>query len=103
MFADDTKLYRERTSDEDLTAVQEDMRKLEDWSKDWILPLNENKCHHMCLSKQVPTSDTVIYLHGNELKEVNEEIDLGITIDSKLSFHTHVKSKIKKQTQSWAS
>ena len=33
LFADDTKLYREITSDKFVELLQEDPRKLEDWSK----------------------------------------------------------------------
>ena len=96
MFADDTKLYQERTTDEDLEAVQEDLRKLEEWSEDWILPLNVNKCHHLYLSKNIPRSKGTLNLNRAAMEVVDEEVDLGVTIDSKLSYHTHIRNKIKK-------
>ena len=33
LFADDAKLYREITSNKDVELLQEDLRKLEEWSK----------------------------------------------------------------------
>ena len=33
LFADDGKLYRDITSNKDVELLQEDLRKLEEWSK----------------------------------------------------------------------
>ena len=33
LFADDAKIYREITRDKDVELLQEDLRKLEEWSK----------------------------------------------------------------------
>jgi ribonuclease P/MRP protein subunit RPP40 len=43
-FADDTKLYRRITSEQDVTKLQEDLATLCKWSKEWLMLFNVNKC-----------------------------------------------------------
>ena len=50
LFADDAKLYRENTSDKDVELLQEDLRKLEEWLKNSLLPFNEDESVHMIIS-----------------------------------------------------
>ena len=44
MFADDTKLYRKIQDSGDIQAIQEDLKKLGDWSDRWLLRFNLEKC-----------------------------------------------------------
>ena len=44
MFADDTKLFRIIESSEDTKVLQEDLKKLEEWSSTWLLKFHPGKC-----------------------------------------------------------
>ena len=43
-FADDTKIYHTVYSDEDVSALQSDLCKLVEWSNEWQMLFNADKC-----------------------------------------------------------
>ena len=96
MFADDLKIFRQITSSADAQLLQHDLSKLLSWSSDWQLSLNANKCSVLSITlKRQP----VLYDYhiGNDvLTRVNVQKDLGILIDTKLSFIPNVDHIIKK-------
>jgi len=47
MFANDTKLWRKVKTEEDKKMLQEDTDKLNNWSEDWLLKFNVDKCKKM--------------------------------------------------------
>ena len=96
LFADDTKIFRRILNKEDADALQSDLDALEEWSNIWLLRFNPEKCHVLSLGKLEDTKFTKRYkLYNNELDHVFEEKDLGVTIDSNLSFEDHISSKVK--------
>ncbi len=44
-FADDTKIGNSIITDHDRMRLQEDLRKISEWSQRWDMPFNVNKCH----------------------------------------------------------
>ncbi len=44
-FSDDTKIGNSIITDQDRMSLQEDLRKISEWSKRWEMPLSVNKCH----------------------------------------------------------
>jgi ribonuclease P/MRP protein subunit RPP40 len=46
-FADDTKLYRQVGTSEDIANLRNDLRKLVGWSKEWLMLFNVEKCKVM--------------------------------------------------------
>ena len=46
-FADDTKIYHTVYSDEDVTALHSDLTNLVEWSKEWQMLSNADKCKVM--------------------------------------------------------
>ena len=97
LFADDAKIFTHITSKEDALKLQADIDLLEDWSKQWLLKFNPDKCHVLTLGKFENTRHTERYrIYGNELEHVFEEKDLGVTIDSELTFDDHICLKVKK-------
>ncbi len=44
-FADDTKIGNSIITDHDRMSIQEDLRKISEWSQRWERPFNVNKCH----------------------------------------------------------
>ena len=74
LFADDPKLYREITSDKGVELLQEDPRKLEEWSKTNLLHFNENECIHMVTSIGRSNREIRSYeLYDKQLERVGEE------------------------------
>ena len=97
LFADDTKIFRSIMSQEDALSLQEDPKRLEEWSQQWLLNFNPEKCHVLTLGKFENIRYTCRYrIYGNELEHVFDEKDLGVTIDSALSFEEHISEKVKK-------
>ena len=100
LFADDTKLFREICSELDAMELQEDINKLEAWTKTWLLRFNANKCHVLTLGKFENILHTHRYKIGEvELEHVSDEKDLGVLIDEDLSFEEHISTKVRKANQ----
>ena len=96
MFADDTKVYRQIASLDDALHLQDDLMKLENWSKTWLLQFNADKCHVLTLGKFEDIKHAHQYsLCNNELEHVSSEKDLGVTIDEELKFEEHIARKIQ--------
>ena len=96
LFADDTKLFRAITSKEDALHLQSDIDTLEKWSEKWGMEFNREKCHVLTLGKFENTKHTHRYeLGGEEIEHVFTEKDLGITVDSELTYEEHIFNKIR--------
>ena len=94
MFADDTKIFRLITCKDDASALQADLSKLEQWSISWQIKFNPDKCHVLTLGKFSNIRYTNRYVvYGNEIDHVFVEKDLGVFIDSELTFEEHVIKK----------
>ena len=51
LFADDCLLYRTIESESDTKQLQEDLSKMTEWSKRWLMIFNPQKCHVMRLKR----------------------------------------------------
>ena len=96
LFADDTKTYNVITKDEDQTKLQSTTDKFLKWSRKWSLEFNEKKCKRLHLGKKF--SDYKYFMETkqcrSEILNVEEEKDLWVLIDHKLTFESHITSKI---------
>ena len=96
LFADDTKILRSIKCRDDAIELQSDITALEEWSNKWLLKFNPKKCHVLSLGKIENTMFTMRYeIYGKEMEHVFEEKDLGVTIDSQLTFEDHIAAKVK--------
>jgi len=59
MFADDTKIWSTITSETDSYLLQEDLNRLELWSKKWLLQLHPEKCKVMHVGHRYQTTYTM--------------------------------------------
>ena len=79
MFADDTKLWSTISDVDDKQKLQDDLRKLNEWSDKWLLKCNPDKCRVMHVGHNYPTE---YYMEQDsklcKLIEVTEEKDLGV-------------------------
>ena len=97
LFADDAKLYTEIKNDMAVKTLQKDPKNLEKWSNNSLLNINDDKCVQMTISHaNFDHTARSYWLYGKQLEKVEEEKDLGFSIDSKFSFESHVFAKVKK-------
>ena len=61
--------------------------------------LNTEKCHYMCMGKDVEENKTFQISSQQKMINCKEEEILGIKIDRKLSFQQHIKNISKKAGQ----
>ena len=97
LFADDTKIYRLIKSIADSKQLQQDLDGVVEWSRKWLLAFNSSKCHVLSLGE----IENIVHAHyytmdGVVLEHVFEEKDLGIIVDSQLTFDEHISQKVKK-------
>ena len=96
LYADDAKLYRKISTPEDCSQLQEALSCADVWSKDNNINFNSTKCKILTFSRRKTPFLFEYYLGSSELKRVNDEVDLGITVTSNLSWTTHInKIKVK--------
>ena len=97
LFADDCVFYRPITNQIDQETLQQDLYNLQLWANKWLMMLNVNKCEilHISLKKIIKK---LYLLYDEPLKCVIEARYLGVMIDSKPTFNTHVNLAIRKQT-----
>ena len=98
MFADDTKIFWEIKDAHDRDQLQHDLKALEDWSNEWLLKFNADKCKVMHLGKSqgeikyTMTKDD----HPIELEKTTLEKDLGVHVDPSLTFRPHCEQQVNK-------
>ena len=92
MFADDVKLYTEIKSQTDFQNFQLCLNKLENWAEIWQLKFSINKCCilDIGLCKMMNINIYDCFLDDTKLGKVQSCRDLGVTVDSKLSFSYHM-------------
>ena len=97
LFADDTKIARQVKTVSDSQILQDDLDSLSNWSNNWLLEFNADKCHVLTIGKIENITHTHKYvINGEELEHVFEEKDLGVTVDFEMSFSEHICLKVKK-------
>ena len=94
MYADDTKLYREIKSPDDHQILQNDLSKLCTWSKKWLLKFYPKKCSCLTIGKKLESPSYSYDLSSHIIEQVKSIKDIGVTMDSELSFDEHINIKI---------
>jgi hypothetical protein len=89
LYADDVKLFHSYSNDH--TPLQNAINSLQQWSSSWSLPIAPKKCFALYVNTKRTQRPTPTYFVNNCAVEVVKSIrDLGIIIDSSLSFHDHI-------------
>jgi ribonuclease P/MRP protein subunit RPP40 len=96
-FADDSKLGHIVESEEDCMGLQRDLDKIYQWGVKWQMELNLDKCVVMHLGHKNRNYEYMI--NGTVLKNVEEDRDLGVIIDNKLSFKKQCAKAANKANQ----
>ena len=98
LYADDTKIFRPIKTEKDKEILREDLHKLQAWSDKWLLKFHPDKCKHLEIGQKNNQSQYKLNINSKDhiLEKVTEEKDIGVLIDTKLSFENHISQKIKK-------
>ena len=95
LFADDTLIFQEVDSLDDVRKFQKNIEQIENWSLKWKMPFNSSKCRIMSFGKD-PQIQPSYRLGGETLPYVDEITYLGVTLQFNLKFHSHITKKINK-------
>jgi hypothetical protein len=79
-FADDLKMLGRVSTEADVDQLRGDIDKLVEWSEEWQLSFNLDKCKVMHIGSKNQERGYVI--EGKGLKAVSEEKDLGVIVTS---------------------
>ena len=94
IFADDTKVYKDVQTEEDMLTLQNDVYALCDWSLKWQLTFNASKCTHMTYGNAKIKSKYKMKEGDGKITDIKHddevEKDLGVLFDTKLSFRQHI-------------
>uniref|UniRef100_A0A914LP73 Reverse transcriptase domain-containing protein n=1 Tax=Meloidogyne incognita TaxID=6306 RepID=A0A914LP73_MELIC len=97
IYADDIKLYVEHNNDNNRNKLKESLLIIEKWAKNNGLRISIDKC--VCLYIGKNNDKQQYFIDGLPIKKENCVRDLGILIDTDLSFSAHI-TKITKQAYS---
>ena len=115
LYADDSKLFSYILDSQENShthlGIQEDINTLCQWSDSMQMSFNVDKCHRLHMgtgninydytlpkmSNVIKTQSATSYTYTfHQLKHVQNEKDLGVTVDEKLNFRLHISQKIAK-------
>ena len=101
LFADDAKCYRVVRNAEDYSSLQHDLSSVYDWSKDWSLSYNTNKCEVLRISRKrrslLNLSTVYPYsIDGHPLALVSSTKNLEVIVNNKLTWSLHISSVVAK-------
>ena len=90
MFADDTKVYKVVTSEDDSAALQQDLDNLSSWSVASGLAFNDKKCKFQTITRKRKPICTSYEVNGSTIMSCEEERDLGVSLERDLTWHAQV-------------
>jgi low affinity Fe/Cu permease len=99
LFADDLKLYNIVDISNPTVSLQMSLDELLKWSTEWQLPINIAKCSVLTINMSETLTARDYYLGGSPLIKSTSVMDLGISINSNLSFQSHISSIISRARQ----
>ena len=100
LFADDLKAYDIFNTLEDGDKIQSALNNLIEWSNKWQLNLSVSKCGSLLVVGKSSFEDThKLTVNGDTLNIFHSTKDLGVFIDSHLSFSEHISGIISKANQ----
>ena len=100
LYADDVKIFRKIVSPSDGLLLQRDLDRLTAWSVRWGLTLNPRKCKSFTITLRRAPVQTEYYINATKLEHVGEIRDLGIMLDTKLTFASHVNNVVSRANRS---
>jgi hypothetical protein len=100
LFADDCLVYRKIKNQRDTQHLQEDLDRLDNWSKEWQMAFNVSKCYIMRVTLARKHIVRHTYTMNNQTLEVTPSNPyLGVEIDSKLCWDQHINITVSKASR----
>jgi Reverse transcriptase (RNA-dependent DNA polymerase)/Endonuclease-reverse transcriptase len=96
MYADDLKIYFKIRNVADYNRVQSELHNFNQWCSNNKMILNLSKCKIISFSRSSSIHDFQYTLSGSVLDRVESISDLGVILDSKLTFVAHIDATINK-------
>ncbi len=93
-FADNTKLGRKVICSEDCNKIQEDLNKLTDWNKKWLMSFNTDKLKVMHIGYKNPKF--IYKIHDQDLNDIKQNNDLSVIISGDLKISDQCTAANKK-------
>ena len=109
-FADDTRVFKSVTCEHDVSALQNDLNNVMQWSERNNMALHKDKFEYMCHQSNSRTNTLAelpfvaeLYQYsvdkGKSLTPVGQLRDLGVLVSNDLSWTPHIKSIANKARQ----
>ena len=96
LFADDAKCFRAIRSYTDCALLQDDIGKLVDWSNNWKLDFNVDKCSLCTVSRKRNPIICNYNMGGKVLNRVGAQRDLGVLMSDTANFSDHIHAQVNK-------
>ena len=96
LFADDCVIYRRIASQQDALALQEDLNSLLDWEQQWGMEFHPQKCQVLRVSLKKNEIAANYNIREHTLERVNDAKYLGVILNEKLSWNSHIDNISKK-------
>jgi hypothetical protein len=96
LFADDIKIYLEISHESDVDALQVSIDLIARWASTWQLRLASHKCHHLHIGLAKSLAHSSYKLGDTSLPTLASCCDLGVHVDSRLSFVEHINTTVAK-------
>ena len=100
LFADDTKIERIISNQQDHDILQQDVQIASQWAHENQILFNIDKCVVIHFGRTNPRY--TYQLEGVPLLPSECEMDLGVYVDSALKFQRHIDTKVAKASQALA-
>ena len=91
LFADDAKCFRAIKAHTDCALLQDDIDKLVDWSDNWKLAFNIDKCSLCTVTRKRNPIICNYKMGGKILSRVGAQRDLGVLMSGYFSDHIHAQ------------
>ena len=96
LFADDSVVYHQISSSDDSASLQKDLDALQDWEDKWLMRFNASKCQVLQITNKRKPLPATYTIHGQVLEVVDSAKYLGVHLDTRLTFNTHVDAITRK-------
>ena len=96
VYADDMKLYMEIGNANDSQVFQNEINLFYTWCSKSLLQLNVKKCNSIAFSRKHDTPNTTVLLGNQPVEKCKVVRDLGVILDSQLTFVEHYNTIINK-------
>ncbi|CAH2104164.1 unnamed protein product [Euphydryas editha] len=95
LFADDFKIFKTVSSNNDVELIQADLDGINMWCELNGMIINTNKSYHIKYTKKKVQLQSSYKLQSDTLQEVKEIRDLGVIMDTQLKFKVHMDTIVK--------